>query len=337
MKTTAGQASWPQEAFTVAEQIAAADLNNLYRVSCFFSDPARYLAFCAMYAVMRIVDDRVDGIIGRRNVSAAELESERKVLSARQRAATAALVGEQPDSIDIEESDHSQYADVLSAFALAAAEFPVPRHLWRDFFVAMHRDLEQRRFDTYKEFLAYAEGATIAPTTIFLFLIASETAEVGGPHQVPEDFDLQGAGRDLGIFAYLAHIVRDLAQDLQAGDRGLLYVTTEDLTAHGLIEESLRSDAESGHAGPEVRALVKTLVERAREAMDSGRARMAVLDGRLGPDRSFILELVVRIYEAVLDKVESCSFEVMAGSHRLTDFEKEQIVAKVAHSRGFTP
>ncbi len=45
---------------SVAEEIAAEDLNNLYISSCFFKDPEKYSAFCAYYAVMRVVDDRIE-------------------------------------------------------------------------------------------------------------------------------------------------------------------------------------------------------------------------------------------------------------------------------------
>ena len=54
--------------YAIVEEIAAKDLNNLYRTSCFFADPNRYKSFCAVYAVMRIVDDRLDEIIARNDV-----------------------------------------------------------------------------------------------------------------------------------------------------------------------------------------------------------------------------------------------------------------------------
>ncbi|HSL83504.1 MAG TPA: hypothetical protein VLF66_12075, partial [Thermoanaerobaculia bacterium] len=63
-----------REAYSQAETIAARDLNNLYLTSRFFADPNRFRAFCVFYAVMRLVDDRVDELCARRGVPEAERE-----------------------------------------------------------------------------------------------------------------------------------------------------------------------------------------------------------------------------------------------------------------------
>ena len=46
----------------VTEAIASRDYNNLYITSSFFKDRNKYKAFCAFYAVMRIVDNRIDNL-----------------------------------------------------------------------------------------------------------------------------------------------------------------------------------------------------------------------------------------------------------------------------------
>ena len=81
---------------SVAEAVAAKDLNNLYRTSCYFADSERYVAFCALYAVMRIVDDRIDDVLARGCIPD-EANRERGVLDAWQRLITALLEGEPPD------------------------------------------------------------------------------------------------------------------------------------------------------------------------------------------------------------------------------------------------
>jgi phytoene/squalene synthetase len=51
-----------KKAYKVTEAIASKDHNNLYITSLFFKDRLKYKAFCAFYAVMRIVDDRIDNL-----------------------------------------------------------------------------------------------------------------------------------------------------------------------------------------------------------------------------------------------------------------------------------
>jgi phytoene/squalene synthetase len=66
----------------VAEAIAARDANNLYRASCFFQNPERYRSFCAQYAIMRVIDDRIDALPARVSLTPPEVAAERDVVDA---------------------------------------------------------------------------------------------------------------------------------------------------------------------------------------------------------------------------------------------------------------
>ncbi len=59
-----------------------------------------------------------------------------------------------------------------------------------------------------------------------------------------------------------------------------------------------------------------------------------MLQRTLSRDRAFILELIVRIYEAALDRIESCSCDPMTGAHRLTEVEKKEIAGSLAAGMG---
>ena len=325
-----------QGIYATAETIASRDLNNLYRTSCYFADPEKYRAFCALYAVMRIVDDRIDEVLARREVSDDERNREREILEAWRRIVTACLAGRSPDEQDICGTGQPQVDVLLATFSEAIELFPVPAVLWENFFTSMGWDLEEGRFKSYREFLEYTKGASVAPTTIYLYLIAAVRPDKGGAYHPPDEFDLIRCGRELGLFAYIGHILRDLPHDIAAGDRGLLYLTSEDMAAHGITEQVLFSDLDSGITSPPLKALIRELVERARASASRGRADMQVLEGKLDPDCVFILELIVRIYEKVIDKIVSCSCDVMADRHRLTDLEKIQIAVETADSMGLT-
>ena len=314
----------------VAESIAAKDLTNLYRTSCFFRDKERYQAFCAMYAVMRVVDDRVDNLLAQPHLAASDRVQAAGKVAAWHRVARVCLSGRKPAPEDCAVCDHPHIGELLVAFADAVERFPVQVQLWDDFFAAMLQDLECNQFATYRQFLDYAAGAAVAPTTIYLHLISAERRADESVFDAPRDFDVMRCGRALGRFAYLAHVLRDLRQDLMTGEQGLLYLAADDMAAHGVTVESLRRDAGAGNAGLQQRTLVRDLANRASRLAQEGRRYLAVLDGRLSVDRAFVLELIVGIYEGVLRKITSCSHDVMAERHRLTDSEKEWIAHEIA-------
>jgi phytoene synthase len=225
---------------------------------------------------------------------------------------------------------------LLAEAAAAMRRFPVPMSLWRNFFGAMHLDIDQARFATYRDFLHYAEGATVAPTTIYLYLIAarSQPAEPAGVYHLPAGFDLLGCGRQLGHFAYLAHILRDLAFDLSTGDEGLLYLARDDMERHGVDEERLFRDLQRQRVSEPVRALVGELIARARQAAAEGRRLAVPLAPHLTPDCAFILELIISMYERVLGKIVDCDGDPLRGEHHLSMAEKGALVQAVARRVG---
>ena len=315
----------------VAEAIAAKDLNNLYRTSCFFTDADRYRAFCALYAVMRLVDDRVDDVLAG-GLDPEDVGRERSILDGWNRLVAAALaggpVGDADVDADLAATREPRARDVIEAFGQGIARFPTPPELWSHFFEAMAEDLTRDRFQTFEAFLRYARGATVAPTTVYLYLIVSERG-ADGVYRVPPDFDLLECGRNLGLFAYIGHVLRDLRQDLATGTRGLIYLAADDMATHGVTEAMLRREAEAGHAGAASRALVRDLAGRAQARLAAGRTQLQAVGERLPADRAFILRLIVELYTATIEKLASCGYDPMTEQHHLTDQEKEQLALAV--------
>lgn len=319
----------------VAEAIAAKDLNNLYLTSCYFADPERYSAFCSLYALMRVIDDRVDALPRDDGAAGFDGSREHDVLRGWEEALLAAVGEVEPPSGLAARCGMPEARLLVTTARQAMGRFPVPLSLWRNFFSAMHRDVEQSRFVTYREFLDYTEGASVAPTSIYLYLVAAADRAGSGVYVPPEGFDLIRCGRYLGIFSYLAHILRDMALDLKTGERGLLYLAREDLDRFGLNESMLREDLEQGRARESLRELSAELARRAREARNRGAAYLDALDGELEPDCAFILELILEIYGQALDKLAAASFDPMAGRHHLSLEEKYQTVTRTAARLGF--
>lgn len=326
----------PTPAYGVAESIAARDLNNLYLTSRFFADPARYWSFCALYAVMRVVDDRVDALPSRSGLSDAERVRELAAIDDWEASVAAIYAGEVPPAHGPEAPPEAREIRraLLEAMADAHPLFPVPWELWREFFAAMRRDIHRPRFSSYREFLRYAEGATVAPTTIYLILLAAQAKPDGGPYRLPAGFDPLAAGRALGLFAYLTHIIRDLAEDLATGEEGLLYLAADDMRAFGVSEEMLRADMGRGGASPQLTALLAELGDRARGYLERGRQALESLQGKLTPDCAYILELIVAVYREALDKIAAVGFDPFTGRHRLTAEDKARVAEQTARRIG---
>ena len=322
-------------AHAVAEAIASRDLNNLYLASLFFTDHEKYKAFCAYYALMRVVDDRIDGLPTRMRLSERERRTEHEVVSAWEAGVQSCYEGHVVPKHIVHQCGLEDAQLLFDSFAASLEVFRPPQAPWSNFFRSMHWDLDHERFDTWREFLSYAEGASVSPTTIYLFLIASRRKGVSA--SLAAGFNVMECGRQLGVFAYLGHILRDLSEDLRTGDNGLIYVCGEDMKAYGVTEKLLFCDAEQGRSSEATRRLVAELSARARTFLASGRSSLSCLSGQLDEDCEFILELIVTMYERVLDKIETCSFDPMGPGHRLTPEEKEAIMKEVADCVDFRP
>jgi phytoene synthase len=319
----------------VAEKIASRDLNNLYLASLFFKDHKKYQAFCAYYALMRVVDDRIDGLPTRMRLSDQERRLEHEVVSAWKAGVQCCYDGRAVPKQIIQQCRLADAQRLFDSCSASLDVFRPPQVLWASFFRSMHWDLDHERFDSWLQFLSYAEGASVAPTTIYLFLIVSRRR--AGSVSLPAGFDVIECGRQLGVFAYLGHILRDVAEDLRRGDNGLIYICGEDMKAFGVTEQLLFRDAERGRSSSATRRLVAELSARARTFLASGRSSLRCLSGQLERDSEFILELILTVYERVLDKIEDCSFDPMGLGHRLTLDEKEQIMKEVADRLNFRP
>jgi len=321
-------------AHEVTEAIASKDHNNLYLTSSFFKDPIKYRAFCAYYAIMRVVDDRIDNLPSH-STSCAELRKhELGVVTAWEQVIRSCCRGIHPTASQLASCDFPEAEAVCQSFIASYRDFPVLIRLWSNFFAAMRSDLLAHEFVHWNDFLAYAEGAAVAPTTIYLSLIVARRDATKGSWEFPRGFDLYGCGRHLGVFAYLGHIFRDLASDITCTETRLC-IAREDMLAHDVSPEMLRSEAFNHRASRATRNLVEELLQRARHHLAQGRALAAPLKGFLESDSQFILELIITMYEDIIAKIESTECDPLTKQHHLTRLETTRIVQQVAARTGF--
>ncbi|UCE28192.1 MAG: phytoene/squalene synthase family protein [Candidatus Coatesbacteria bacterium] len=320
------------EALRTCEEIAAKDRSNLYVVSQFIRDRCRYEAFTAMYSVMRVIDDLVDDVPNVGALSAGErarMEEELERWQGRIEAAYAGNPGPEPSDI---------------ALASALAAFPVPRSTWSNFISAMRYDLRYDRFETWDSFLEYAEGATAAPTTIYIYLLCAQpvdgTSEGNVRYEVAESgdgFDCVSCGRELGIFAYLAHILRDVVKDLQIGETGRIYIPASDLADAGLSEDEFRSLVRSGSSDRLWDELVTSVVQRARRFERAGVSRARSRFPAMEPDCRFILALIIGLYQDILARIEADPASVLSNESASNEEDLPALVRRAAEEAAYIP
>lgn len=322
-------------AHEVTEAIASKDRNNLYITSSFFRDPIKYQAFCSYYAIMRVVDDRIDNLPSQSSRCAELQKRELGVVAAWERVVRSCCRGIHPTASLLASCDFAEAEAVCISFIASYRVFPVSIRLWTNFFAAMRSDLLANELVHWSDFLAYAEGAAVAPTTIYLSLIVARRDAGKDSCEFPQGFDLYDCGRHLGIFAYLGHIIRDLASDITCPATRLC-IAREDMLAHGVSPEILRSEALNRRASRATRRLVGELLQRARGHLAQGRALAVPTHGFLESDSQFILELIITMYEHIIAKIESTGCDPMAKRHHLTRLEKAKIVKQVAARTDFS-
>lgn len=323
------EGAW-RRALKVCEKIAAKDRSSLFLVSQYFCDRRRYEAFLATYAVMRVIDDFVDAVPDIRALSSVELAQRVKGLSTWRKRIQAMYAGKPlPRSLD-------------RALAAILPSFPIPFEIWSRFLDAMAYDLNHDRFMTSRDFLAYAEGAAAAPTIVYVFLLCAQAEPRVRPgefcfqiRQMGDGFDYQVCGRALGVFAYIAHILRDLKADLSSGKQGRIYIAISDLTEAGLSEAEFCSMVRSGRGDERWSSLVNILCRRAHSFEEQGvrmaRARFRAMD----PDCRFILALIIRVYQSLLQRIEANPQAILAGEIIQNESDRRALTYEVAAEFGF--
>lgn len=275
----------PQER---AADVTRRGASNLWYVGRALS-PAKRRFFEAAYATMRVIDDFVDDTFLA--LSPADRADARQAARARvlawRRAAKAAVRGEEPPPTGVALDD-----SVLTALAQAAVGGNVPAQPWLALSDAMLFDIEESPLESWADFEAYCEGATVAPAAVFLFVLQVSPDE---PSRVDLDASaLFDQARDMAIFCYLVHIARDFAKDAARGGQ-LVTIPAAAFAKHGTTRAAAERDPTA--ARPVIRDLLAIAAERGRAARTVADALIPKLDEREGR----ILDTLLSIYERLHD------------------------------------
>lgn len=296
------------------------DAANLVVASQLFQCPERREAFNILYALMRKVDDLVDSVSESNFMSSAEYEQIRSEVVRWERAV-----------ISFYEGIHDESGQ-LDSVVTSLEKFHIPKVLWDNFFESMWFDFHKKEIHTFNDFLQYAEGASVAATTIYLMLIGAVKTENGFD---TNNFDYIETGRNLGIWAYCIHIARDLKSDLLVGNEGRLTIPKILAQQFDFDKAKLRATANTTESDSGINNLVKSFLDWSRSYGDSGKKMASVIGQSLPLDRQIILCLIVAMYNKIQKKIEESGYHVLGQSHIVSPEERQNLCFQITMSRSW--
>jgi phytoene synthase len=198
-----------REDYAACRQIMRAASKN-YSFASNFIPPEKLHHVEALYALMRVGDDRVD-------VSHDGFESPLAAIEDWERAYWRAFeIGDSPNP-------------VMRAYLNTAVECGIPRDAMTAYFRAMKDDLTITRFPTFDDLMHYMDGSAIPVGRGMTYILGTRP-----PYTLNDA--LPGAD-SLSVAMQLSNFWRDIGQDFE--NIGRVYLPQEDMARFGVTEDDL--------------------------------------------------------------------------------------------------
>ena len=123
-----------------------------------------------------------------------------------------------------------------------------------------------------------------------------------------------------GIAFQLTNILRDVAEDAQ---RNRVYLPLEDLSAHGVTVNDLLQRTKGTPPAANERALLSNIAARAEKYYESAQLLLPLIDSESRP----AMWVLVRIYHALLKRIEAADYDVFSRRVSVPTVQKLQILA----------
>jgi phytoene/squalene synthetase len=249
--------------------------------------------FFATYAAMRVIDDRVDEnflTLTTEKRDAGRAGARREIADwLNQSVSFGAAVGGS--------SGGPLHSDGVAALAYTAGRSDLGVWPWQALAEALLSDVEEREMRSWEDFLDYCAGATVAPAAIFIYLLAARyDPACGYSYELPRA--AREYAKDLAIYCYIVHILRDLAKDAGRSPR-LITIPTEILSAAGLTRAGL--SAALAVKSPAIGVLAGLLINKARPFKEAGHAALHEVGSHLGMVERLALNGLIAVYDRLFE------------------------------------
>jgi len=277
------------EDYAVCSRIMRAASKN-YSFASNFLPPEKLYHVEALYALMRVGDDRVD-------ISYDGFESPLAAIEDWERTYWRAFeIGDSPNP-------------VMRAYLNTAIECGIPKETMSAYFRAMKDDLTITRFPTFDDLIYYVEGSAIPVGRGMTYILGAQA-----PYTLEDA--LPGAD-SLSVAMQLSNFWRDIGQDFE--DIGRVYLPQEDMQRFDYTEKDLAARRINGN----FIQLLDFEFERTERYYAHARDSVKMLaSGRWGIMSS------LEIYRAILSSIRRNRYDVFTHRARANTLRKLGLVGK---------
>lgn len=286
--------------------LAKIDKHPNILIAASFWDEERYNAAKICYKFMRDIDDLVDG---RKSIDITISCLEKQVLSEKVRNWIKCL-----DKYTSNDPETMELIETIDTFR-------IPLLYFHNFALAMQYDIDNNGFPDFNSFIEYAEGASVAPASIFVHLCCLRK-ENGNFVSLP--VDVRDIARPCALFSYLVHIIRDFRKDQ---NENLNYFASDILKENGLTPGELKRIAEKGDIPQGFRNVIRFYKEQAEVYRKQTLQQIEDLRGIIDERYMKSLEIIFKLYLAIYNRIDEDKGTYSAEELNLTNSE---IIALVA-------
>jgi phytoene synthase len=175
--------------------------------------------------------------------------------------------------------------------------FNIPLWPLEAFAKSMIYDINNDGFESLESFLSYAQGASVAPASIFVHLagLTSEDGYYNNP-----SFDVREAATPCAIFSYLVHIVRDFQKDQF---NNLNYLADDLIRKYGLSRHDLKKLAQGAPVTDGFRDLIREYCTLADDYRKKTRDVIDRIGPAMEPRYRLSLEIIFSLYQMVFERI----------------------------------
>ena len=247
-----------------------------------FWDNERFCAAKICYRFMRKIDDLID------NHKAAN-----RLIVPGERKEFLSDVNDWLEMVVISEDCNPEKEALIKTIE----RFNIPLWPLEAFAKSMIYDINNDGFESLESFLSYAQGASVAPASIFVHLagLTSEDGYYNNP-----SFDVREAATPCAIFSYLVHIVRDFQKDQF---NNLNYLADDLIRKYGLSRLDLKKFAQGAPVNDGFRDLIREYCTLADDYRKKTRDVIDRIGPAMEPRYRLSLEIIFSLYQMVFERI----------------------------------